>query len=166
MSSTKGVHGPDEEYFRRNEKPRPLRAGVPATWGSRAFALILDVFLVASPLLLIPLARALDLTDAEGRPTGTAGNTMFAIALVGTVGMLFWQMIREGGTGQSFGKTVAGIRTVGFRTGRPIGPMIFFRYALRPINALFFGLGYLWAIWDERSQTFVDKILETVVVDA
>jgi uncharacterized RDD family membrane protein YckC len=121
---------------------------------------------VASPLLLIPLAQALDLTDTEGTPTGTAGKTLLAIALVGPVGMLLWQMIKEGSTGQSFGKAVAGIRTVGFRTGRPIGFMIFFRYALRPINAVFFGLGYLWAIWDKRSQTFVDKILETVVVEA
>jgi uncharacterized RDD family membrane protein YckC len=32
------------------------------------------------------------------------------------------------------------------------------------VSSFVFGLGYLWAIWDSRKQTWHDKIAGTVVV--
>ncbi|MCA9774171.1 MAG: RDD family protein [Myxococcales bacterium] len=67
--------------------------------------------------------------------------------------------------GQSPGKFLAGIRVVNAQ-GRPPG---FVRAALReligkPLSALFFGLGYVWAIFDSQRQAFHDKIAGTWVV--
>lgn len=69
---------------------------------------------------------------------------------------------RQGRSGQSLGRQVAGSRLVRIENGAPIG---FRRALLRQIcHAVEFGIGYLWPLWDEQRQTFADKIAGTIVV--
>lgn len=68
--------------------------------------------------------------------------------------------------GWSPGKSTTGIRAVrldGRRAGIVHGLV---RYSMRTVGMFAFGLGYLWAIWDERNQTWHDKFAGTVVVRA
>jgi uncharacterized RDD family membrane protein YckC len=59
-----------------------------------------------------------------------------------------------------------GIKLVDERTGQPIGPgMSFVRDLAHTLDGFFY-LGYLWPLWDDKRQTFADKILSTVVVEA
>jgi hypothetical protein len=40
------------------------------------------------------------------------------------------------------------------------------RHVCHFVDGLFCGLGYLWPLWDDRRQTFADKIMSTVVINA
>ena len=48
---------------------------------------------------------------------------------------------------------------VGF--GRAIG-----RQIAHLLDGMPLGIGYLWPLWDERRQTFADKVCSTLVVQA
>jgi uncharacterized RDD family membrane protein YckC len=74
---------------------------------------------------------------------------------------------RQGRTGQSLGRRVLGTRLVGTATGLPIGfGRAVARMLAHLLDLLPFGIGYLWPVWDERHQTFADKVCGTVVVVA
>ncbi len=54
---------------------------------------------------------------------------------------------------------------VGGYTGQPIGfGMAFVRQIAHALDSWSLGIGYLWPLWDERRQTFADKVCNTVVV--
>lgn len=76
------------------------------------------------------------------------------------------QVIVQGNTGQSIGKKQIGIKLVSEQTGRPLGPGLTF---VRQVAHVFDGIcviGYLWPLWDDKKQTFADKIVTSVVVKA
>ncbi|MHA6796700.1 RDD family protein [Pseudonocardia bannensis] len=74
---------------------------------------------------------------------------------------------RQGTTGQSIGKKVVGTRLLLATTGRPVGfGLAVGRQLAHVLDGLPFYLGYLWPIWDERRQTFADKVCNTLVVRA
>jgi uncharacterized RDD family membrane protein YckC len=100
----------------------------------------------------------------------TAGGTAWRLilAVVGYLGLLgfgLWNSgYLQGTTGRSLGRRVANSRLVMVQTGQPVG---FRRAVLRQIcHLLEFGIGYLWPLWDDKHQTFADKIVGTVVVRA
>jgi len=70
------------------------------------------------------------------------------------------------GRGQTLGKKVLGLRVVNAQTGSIPG---FWRMVVREIfgrfvSGLFFGVGYVWAIFDKNGQAWHDKLAGTVVV--
>ena len=51
-------------------------------------------------------------------------------------------------------------------TDAPIGPMnAFVRDLVHILDGMAY-VGYLWPLWDDRRQTFADKIVRTVVINA
>jgi uncharacterized RDD family membrane protein YckC len=91
------------------------------------------------------------------------------LAVVGILGMLAIQLwnraFKQGRTGQSVGKKVMGIKLVDEHTGQPIGAgMSFVRDLAHTLDGFCY-IGYLWPLWDDKRQTFADKILGTVVVE-
>jgi uncharacterized RDD family membrane protein YckC len=63
------------------------------------------------------------------------------------------------------GKRVNKIRLIGEETNAPIGPKnAFIRDLVHIFDALTL-VGYLWPLWDERSQTFADQAMKTIVTD-
>lgn len=116
-------------------------------------------------------------TFGEGRsaicevPTG---GTIAAAVLLGLVGLaaMIWLYVyyfrREGRTGFTWGRKALGIRVVDATTAGPIGGgRSFGRYLFASFisgNVCF--LGYLWALWDPRKQTWHDKVVTSVVVKA
>ena len=62
-------------------------------------------------------------------------------------------------------KGIIGIKLIGESTGQPIGAlMAFVRQLAHFLDSLLCYIGYLWPLWDDKRQTFADKILSTVVV--
>ena len=73
---------------------------------------------------------------------------------------------RLGKTGQTWGRRIVGIKVIGETTGEPIG---FGRALGRQLFAAFisgqiFYLGYLWMLWDDKKQTWHDKVVSSIVV--
>lgn len=159
-----------------------------ASVGARLGALLLDgllTALTAVPALVILLAGPTELdtcrVDADGDydPDGafqgiceepTVGTIALAI-VVGAVlvlGFALYQAHRQGTRGHTIGKAAAGIQVIDAHTGAYIG---FGRSVGRTLFRQFISgnvclLGYLWAIWDSRSQTWHDKVVNSVVVRA
>lgn len=70
--------------------------------------------------------------------------------------------------GQTPGKMLCGLRVIDPATNRAptFGKMLLRETIGRFLSALFFGLGYFYALIDKNSQTFHDKLAGTVVVKA
>lgn len=93
------------------------------------------------------------------------------IAIVGyilAIGFGIWnQFVRQGRTGQTIGKRIVGIRLVKEVTGQPLGGWLCFgRQLLHILDSIACYLGWLWPLWDSKRQTFADKLVSSVVVDA
>ncbi|HEY9555264.1 MAG TPA: RDD family protein [Acidimicrobiales bacterium] len=102
------------------------------------------------------------------------GGTIAAAVLLGLAGfaaavvLYVYYFRREGRTGQAWGRKAMDIKLVDANTAQPIGGgRAFGRYLFSSFisgNVLF--LGYLWALWDPRHQTWHDKVATSVVVKA
>jgi uncharacterized RDD family membrane protein YckC len=111
--------------------------------------LLVAVFIVAAILGAISSALALIILIP---------GYLAALAL----GFYFFYLTGE--TGQSPGKRLIGIKVVAESTGQPIGGGggIIRYFAHIPDSICL--IGYLFPLWDEKKQTFADKIQKTVVL--
>jgi uncharacterized RDD family membrane protein YckC len=107
--------------------------------------------------------------DATGAPTSVPtplGFVFLALALVSLVAVWVGNRgVLQGRTGASLAKRWLGLSLVDQHTLRPLGTG---RALLRDVAHLLDTwsayIGYLWPLWDERRQTFADKVVGTVVV--
>ena len=67
--------------------------------------------------------------------------------------------------GYTIGKKIMGIRVVSIDR-KPIGLVEAFVRSISKILSYFLFLGFLWMLWDNKSQTWHDKIADTYVVEA
>ncbi|MGY4970799.1 RDD family protein [Streptomyces nigrescens] len=165
-----------------------------ASWGARLGAFLLDGLIIAAvPIILYIIAGVMAASSASSAAdvdtsscdpgdvqcvsdaynsaassaTPVGAIIMIALAWLIMVGGSFFLMAKEGSTGQTPGKKALGIRVIKETTGQPLGfGMTFVRYIGRYVNGLLCGIGWLWPLWDEKSQTFADKMVNTVVVSA
>lgn len=104
-------------------------------------------------------------------PTGGTWALAGLVGLAG-LGLIVWLYVyffrREGRTGYTWGRKAMGVRVVDAANGGPIGAgRSFGRYLFATfISGNVCLLGYLWALWDPRKQTWHDKVATTVVVKA
>ncbi|KGM12101.1 RDD family protein [Cellulomonas bogoriensis] len=153
--------------------PHPVPAGPPlAHWGSRVGASLIDGALTTAPLLvgyLVFVGLLVGWADA-GDPYASPNPPVAAfVALIlgwaGYIAMFIWNRVfRQGRTGRSVGKQLVGLTLIAEATGRPVGAGPAFLRDLVHVVDGFFYIGYLWPLWDEKRQTFADKIMATVVV--
>jgi uncharacterized RDD family membrane protein YckC len=95
----------------------------------------------------------------------TAGMLMVAVSGLFFVGVGIWNLwIRQGRTGQSWGKSKRGLYIVGQETGALIGMGNNILRQLAHIVDSAIYIGYLWPLWDAHKQTLADKIMKTVVI--
>lgn len=151
-----------------------------AGFGLRLGAYLLDSLLygLLSLMLLVPggVLIALSFRDCrtiEGEvvcPAGSPDVGMIAggvALLIGGVLLVAFIYLRAlGRTGQTWGRKILDIKVVGEATGQPIG----FGRALgrelfaNVISGQIFYLGYLWMLWDDKQQTWHDKVVGSIVV--
>lgn len=146
---------------------RPSYAG----WWTRVASYLLD------SLLALPLSIAAGIvyqttSDAPSTSWTTDLGSMTAVGLVTYlvlnllgIAVQGWnRWYRAGRTGQSIGKSVTNTYLVFEATGQTIGGWrAFARDLLHILDALCF-VGYIYAAFDDKTQTFADKIMKTIVV--
>ncbi|WP_280231232.1 RDD family protein [Nocardia cyriacigeorgica] len=137
-----------------------------AGWVQRAGAALLDGLpagLLAG--LGIGLARASSGAHSAGGSSG-GGLVVMILCYAGLIAYLIWNVgVRQGRSGQTWGKTVVGISVVAAQTGRPLGVgRSIGRQLAHIVDALPCYLGFLFPLWDAKAQTLADKIAGSVVV--
>lgn len=144
-----------------------------ASWGARVGAYLVDAVVVAVPCIIAAVLLGATTSTSVDPTTGTtttsaSGAAVFLSVVLYLVafGLAIWnQVVRQGRTGQSLGKSALGIRLVGAATGQPIGAVLtFVRQLAHIVDGIPCYLGYLWPLWDAKRQTFADKIMSTYVV--
>ncbi|MFF7203108.1 RDD family protein [Streptomyces sp. NPDC008141] len=138
-------------------------AGMPplAHWGHRVGAYLLDALIIVGPMYALGF---IDLASSDD-PANAGPGPFFAIGLVYAIGMGFFQLFKEGKTGQTIGKKVLGISLLREADGSTLGfGMAFVRKLAHFLDSIACYLGWLWPLWDAKKQTFADKVCNTVVV--
>lgn len=158
----------------------PTTGGELAGFGARLGAWILDrlitaVFFVPGLLVLItgpketqgcpdsistdPFAVCTGPTDA----TRGAAYLLYGLAFIGSI---FYYAILDG-RGATIGKRTVGLRVIDMNTGQPIGTgRGVGRFFGQIVSSLLCYLGFFWMLWDDRKQTWHDKMVRSVVVRA
>jgi uncharacterized RDD family membrane protein YckC len=145
-----------------------------AAWGRRVGAMLIDqapnylgtiIFSVGYAQWLVSFAESGG-SSLDFSVGGAAMLIGFVVMLAGFGWIIYNRWIVGGKTGQSLGKRVTKIRLIGEQSNAPIGPTNAFLRDLVHILDGFAWVGYLWPLWDDKKQTFADKIMNTVVVEA
>ncbi len=110
----------------------------------------------------------------DGIILGIIGGVLFSGLREGTVSSIVtfligitynWYFLTQQ-NGQTIGKRVMGIRVVKIND-RPLEAAdVIVRYVGYYINSFVFGLGWIWAAFDNRKQGWHDKLASTLVVKA
>jgi uncharacterized RDD family membrane protein YckC len=151
--------------------------GAYASWGARLGATVVDFLIFGLvPMILYLVGGAMVVsntsttTDAYGNSipstSGLGAALIFYLlaVLLGIAGALFLTY-QLGTTGQTIGKKVLNIRVVREADGQVLGfGMAFVRNIAHALDSFACYLGWLWPLWDAKSQTFADKVMNTVVV--
>ncbi|MEU9057370.1 RDD family protein [Streptomyces sp. NPDC048430] len=156
-------YGYQQQPYGAYPPPGMPGAGLPplAHWGQRVGGYLLDVLIIAGPMYALGF---IDLAGSDDPATAEPG-VFFAIGVVYTLAMAFYQLYLEGKTGQTTGKKVLGISLHREADGRPLGfGMAFVRKLAHFLDSFACYLGWLWPLWDEKKQTFADKVCKTVVI--
>ncbi|GAA2350069.1 hypothetical protein GCM10009854_29770 [Saccharopolyspora halophila] len=153
--------------------------GALAEWGTRALGYLIDGAIPAALMLVLYLISGVAIAgiasaggaSGEGMPVGVVILLVFVgIAYLGILGFSIWNLCyRRGTTGQTIGQKYMRIKTVSEQTGQPIGfGMAFVRQLAHIVDSIICGLpiGWLSPLWDDKKQTWADKIMSTVVVSA
>ncbi|MEU0268961.1 RDD family protein [Nocardioides sp. NPDC006303] len=157
-----------------------------ASWGARAGAFIIDGLVGAVAMipfwigygLLIGGAAAGGVSEYDpntglytdgGEPNGALmaiGGLLMFIGFLVSLAFLFWNYgLKQGKTGYSIGKGVLGIKVVKEADGQVLGTWFSIgRFFVHYLDQLACYIGYLWPLWDDKRQTFADKILSTIVI--
>jgi uncharacterized RDD family membrane protein YckC len=144
-----------------------------APWARRVAALLLDDIpaLVAAAFFAVGytlfIAALVQSSSGSVPKDGIVPMVISGILYLGALGWTIYnRWIKAGRTGQSWGKRLTRIALVSEETNQPIGPLNAFLRDLVHILDGFAYVGYLWPLWDEKKQTFADKLMKTIVVDA
>jgi len=128
-----------------------------AGWWRRVGAHLLDGLIIGVPTNIIFAVVAS--SDNVG---AIIAAYLFIMAI--SLGYVIFMI---GSKGQTLGKMAAGVKIVRDGSPAPIG----YGLATGRLFATFLswipcGLGYFWPLWDDKNQTFHDKIASTVAVRA
>lgn len=142
-----------------------------ASWYQRVAATWLDLLVVGLPGLALMVAGA---STGEPRYPGDdpqmtpAGIVLAWTGIVVYLAIWSWnRYVRAARTGQSLGKTWMRVRVVDADgVTAPAGRRLVLRDGAHVLDLAPAFLGFFWAAWDGRGQTFADKLLGTTVRQA
>lgn len=85
--------------------------------------------------------------------------------LQGIIAVVYFTFLHSTKAGQTVGMRVCGLRIVDAATGGQVEPSkAIGRWLMSYVSAIPIGLGYLWMLWDDKNQTWHDKVASTLVV--
>jgi uncharacterized RDD family membrane protein YckC len=131
-----------------------------AEWPQRALAWLIDIAPVIG-IYIVEIILVAIMPDA-------IDVLLVIVAAAAAIGWVVYNYgIQQGTSGYSLGKGIVGIKLISEPTGQPVGTgMAIARYFVHILDALPCYIGYLWPLWDDKKQTFADKILTQVVITA
>ncbi|MCX4958455.1 RDD family protein [Streptomyces virginiae] len=133
-----------------------------AHWGLRVGATLLDGLIIAGPMYALAGVGAAIASDETGE---TIAGILSLIGMLYALGMFLFQKYREGTTGQTIGKKIVGTSVHREADGATLGfGMALVRWLAHFLDGIACYIGYLWPLWDEKKQTFADKVCSTVVI--
>jgi len=139
------------EEPREAERPRAGDQPRPAGFWVRALAMMIDgviLAIVGTPLVYLYF------------------NDLVAYQLTSWIVSFSYFALLQPRMGGSFGKKAMGLRLVSEDLG-PVTPgQGILRYFMSMVSGMFLFLGYLWVVFDERKQSWHDKVARTLVVRA
>lgn len=156
-----------------------------ASWGARAGAFIIDMLIGAAVSIPFYVGYGLFIGGASagsteydpytgtpysaGEPNGALmaiGGILAFLGFLAILAFLFWNYgLKQGKTGYTIGKGVVGIKVVKEADGQVLGTWFSIgRFFVHYLDQLACYIGYLWPLWDDKRQTFADKILSTIVI--
>jgi len=169
-------------------QPYGQQSAAYAGFGSRLFAFILDGLIVGIPFTIVYFLAFFGLstttdcrtsftTDSNGQLSYSScrslnGGFFVVLALLFIAGLVvayFYYIKPVASQGQTLGMRVAKVRVVDAATGQPgigIGRTIGRYLARSTISGWICYLGFFWMLFDDRNQTWHDKIVNTIVVTA
>lgn len=152
----------------------PLR-GDYAHWGRRVGAYFIDFAPTYIGLIFFWvwyfqfIFEMLGAARTQTLPTNIVNPVLIigvVIILLGYPYIIWNRYFLDGRRGQTLGKRALKIRLISETTGEPIGALnAFLRDLVHTLDGASY-VGYLWPLWDEKRQTFSDKLMKTIVVDA
>lgn len=150
-------------------------------WLTRVFAYIIDYIPYAIILgigwgLLLGTRETACITDTSEYDLGefcatgasTIGQLSIGLSVIIGLAYVIWNLgYRQGTTGSSIGKGIMKFKVVSEKTGQPIGfGMSVVRELLYLVAAGVCGIVWLVAVlfplWDQKRQSLVDKIINTI----
>ena len=150
-------------------------AAEPANFGQRLAAVLLDalIFWVPGGLVLFGALNAVptelvlcqDDTAICEQPTSGGFAILAGLYIVLLIAFLWYVAEFEGRRGATIGRRIMKTKVVRLGTDEPIGAgKAIGRYFGRIVSGIPCYLGYFWMLWDEKSQTWHDKMVEAQVV--
>ncbi|WP_420452041.1 RDD family protein [Ilumatobacter sp.] len=146
----------------------PVAGRVPASWGQRAIAYLLDVAAVLVLAIVGAIVAAVGFAISD-----VLGAVLAVVLYLAVFAFQIWNLfVRQGRTGRSLGKEQRGIELVKDDTGGPVGGgMAFVRYLvaglLSSVTCGVYGIvDVLWPLWDDDRKRLTDKILKMSVVES
>jgi len=135
-----------------------LPPGGYAGWGERVAAFLIDAAISAVPAVVLVLIGV--------AISGGAGTALVILGYLLALGLGIWNtIIKQGNTGQSIGKEKLGIKLIKESDGQVLGPGFCFVHRLAHVlDGIPCYIGYLWPLWDDKAQTFADKVCGTIEI--
>jgi uncharacterized RDD family membrane protein YckC len=143
--------------------------GAYAGWGTRLAAYLIDALVAVGAGIIFIIIGAVILGSSDGGGGSAVGLLIMLVGYAIILGVQIWNfIIKQGSTGQSIGKGVMAIKVVSMNTGQPLGSGgAFVRWLMHTfIDGAICYLGFLWPLWDDKKQTWGDKVASSVVVQA
>lgn len=138
-----------------------------AEWGSRFVGYLIDVL---GPVIVVyAIAFVLGLIGASAGPDAVWIFAILGIVLwLALAGFMIWNtVIKQGQTGQSIGKKIAKIKLVSEETMQPLGVGTnFVRGLCHVVDGLPCYAGFFAPLWEPKKQTWADKIMKSIVINA
>ena len=139
--------------------PTPGWGGPPlAEWPKRAGAFLIDWI---GPFIAVVIVGTI-----LGAISDVLGTLVFIFGYLAALAWAFYNAYLAGQTGQSYGMQQFKIRLLREQDGQPVGGgMGIARAFVHIIDGIPCYIGWLWPLWDQKKQTFTDKVLTHVVID-
>ena len=160
-----GYGQPQQGYGQPGFSPFGPYAG----WGTRLGAYIIDALLAVAAGIVFIIVGVVISASADAGEVNPIGVLISILGYIVIVGFQIWNfVIKQGSTGYSIAKGMLGIKVVGENTGQPLGTGGgFVRWLMHTfIDGAICYLGFLWPLWDQKKQTWGDKVASSVVIQA
>ena len=142
-------------------------AGAYGSWIARVGAYLIDHIVVGLIPYIIAFAAFGPSTtiNADGTVTSSGMGTYYLAILLANLVTAAGVALMKVNMGQSLGQKATNLRMVRVADGQPLtfGPA-FGREVAHILDSAVCALGFLWPLWDDKNQTWADKIVGTVVI--